>query len=1101
MKIRNNNSLPAPRVSQLLRLPRWFVYLFSIAITLFTLWVRTQIIVDYEKRTLMLLFMLPVIISAYLGGFWAGLLSTLITAIIVFYFIIPPARSFEIAQSYDLIQFLVLLTSGVLISVLNESLHRSRRRAEEAGLARSEMEQALYASEEKYRDLVENSQTLICTHDLAGNILSVNEAVVQASGYSREVLLRTNVKQTIISNIEEQFAAYIEKITMHGYAIGTMQVRIANGEVRTWAYENTLRSEGLAEPIVRGFAQDITERIRVEQENAKLTRFPAENPNPVLRVDLDGRLVYANKASAPLLELWGCEVNGYLPQEYAERISASIASSHNWADLPCNDRIFSMMITPIHEESYVNIYATDITERKRAENLLRESEANLSSLIENTDGSIWAVDKQYGLIVGNREFHSNVSAVLGRHLKMGESVLLPNFPPQANAEWQGYYDRALQGEHFTNETQTRFQEMPHCIEYRFSPIREETGEIRGVTIFGRDITERKQAEQTLKESEARFSKIFHAGPIGINIFRLSDSRSFDVNDAFLNIIGYSREEVFNHSAAELNLFVDPQARMMWVNALRERKGVRNQDAKIRQKSGKIRDTLASIDTIDINGEKMGLVIVVDITERKLMEESLRVSEEKFRLAFDTSPDAITITRLADGVYVSVNKGFEVISGYSREQVIGKSSLEINMWKRPEDRNQMVEELQAYGKIQNFEATLLMSDTEIHSLVSAVIIELDGVPHLLAITRDITERKQAEEKLKYQAHLLANVNDAIVASDKNYNLTAWNAAAETIYGWKASEVLGRKGTEVIQTIFSDQDKEKVLASISANGFYRGEATQIRKDGSRFPVDISSIVLHDNQGQITGYVSVNRDITERKLAQEQLFKTLEELQRSNSELEQFAYVASHDLQEPLRAVAGMVQLLQKRYRGKMDERADEYIGLAMDGANRMQTLITDLLEYSRVDRRGNPIQPTDANEALRSALHNLHGAIQQSGATVTNGTLPTVEADATQITQLFQNLIGNAIKFRNENPPQIHIGVEELPDAWHFSVRDNGIGIEPQYFERIFLVFQRLHTRREYPGTGIGLSICKKIVERHGGRIWVESEPGQGTTFHFTIPHRS
>jgi light-regulated signal transduction histidine kinase (bacteriophytochrome) len=277
--------------------------------------------------------------------------------------------------------------------------------------------------------------------------------------------------------------------------------------------------------------------------------------------------------------------------------------------------------------------------------------------------------------------------------------------------------------------------------------------------------------------------------------------------------------------------------------------------------------------------------------------------------------------------------------------------------------------------------------------------------------------------------------------------------------------------------------------------------IDKDGTQRWLMSRGQPLRNSDGQAVRFIGTVLDITERKQAEEQLLTILEELKRSNSELEQFAYVASHDLQEPLRAVAGMVQLLQKRYHGQLDERADEYIGLAMDGANRMQTLITDLLEYSRVNRRGNPIQATDANEALRSALLNLHEAIQQSGATVTNGTLPTVEADAIQITQLFQNLIGNAIKFRSENPPQIHIAVEELPDAWHFSVCDNGIGIEPQYFERIFLVFQRLHTRREYPGTGIGLSICKKIVERHGGRIWVESEPGQGTTFHFTIPHRS
>jgi len=245
---------------------------------------------------------------------------------------------------------------------------------------------------------------------------------------------------------------------------------------------------------------------------------------------------------------------------------------------------------------------------------------------------------------------------------------------------------------------------------------------------------------------------------------------------------------------------------------------------------------------------------------------------------------------------------------------------------------------------------------------------------------------------------------------------------------------------------------------------------------------------------GYVHIyGHDITERKRAEE-------ELKRSNAELEQFAYVASHDLQEPLRAVAGMVQLLQQRYQGQLDERANLYIAHAVEGATRMQTLINDLMAFSRVDPRGRPFAPVNVAAALRPALANLAVAVRESRATITHDELPTVLADSGQLTQLFQNLIGNALKFRGDQPPAIHVGAERLADAWRFSVRDNGIGIEPQYAERIFVVFQRLHTRRAYPGTGIGLAICKKIVERHGGRIWVESEPGRGATFLFTIPHR-
>jgi light-regulated signal transduction histidine kinase (bacteriophytochrome) len=251
--------------------------------------------------------------------------------------------------------------------------------------------------------------------------------------------------------------------------------------------------------------------------------------------------------------------------------------------------------------------------------------------------------------------------------------------------------------------------------------------------------------------------------------------------------------------------------------------------------------------------------------------------------------------------------------------------------------------------------------------------------------------------------------------------------------------------------------------------------------------------------SGYVNLyGRDITERKRAEEELHQTLAELKRSNAELEQFAYVASHDLQEPLRGMAGFAELLGQRYQGKLDSRADEYITHIVDGTQRMQTLINDLLAYSRIGRRGEAIQATPAETALKATQENLSAAIREYEATITCESLPTVRADATQLIQLFQNLIGNAIKFRAERPPMIHVGVGEAGDCWQFSIRDNGIGIEPQYFERIFQVFQRLHTRREYKGTGIGLAICKKIIERHGGKIWVESQPGQGSTFYFTLP---
>lgn len=235
-----------------------------------------------------------------------------------------------------------------------------------------------------------------------------------------------------------------------------------------------------------------------------------------------------------------------------------------------------------------------------------------------------------------------------------------------------------------------------------------------------------------------------------------------------------------------------------------------------------------------------------------------------------------------------------------------------------------------------------------------------------------------------------------------------------------------------------------------------------------------------------------------ARQALEKTVAELRRSNSDLQQFAYVASHDLQEPLRMIASYTQLLGKRYKGKLDADADDFIRYAVEGASRMQTLINDLLAYSRVTTQGKAFEQVDCNQILEDVLSNLRLAIEENRAVVTYDALPVVTADGGQLGQLFQNLIGNAIKFHGEEPPRVHVSVELRNNEWQFSVLDNGIGVDPQYAERIFVIFQRLHNREEYPGTGIGLAVCKKIVERHGGRIWVKSPIGRGTVFYFTLP---
>jgi light-regulated signal transduction histidine kinase (bacteriophytochrome) len=273
---------------------------------------------------------------------------------------------------------------------------------------------------------------------------------------------------------------------------------------------------------------------------------------------------------------------------------------------------------------------------------------------------------------------------------------------------------------------------------------------------------------------------------------------------------------------------------------------------------------------------------------------------------------------------------------------------------------------------------------------------------------------------------------------------------------------------------------------------------RRDGGELWAEIHDILVRDAAGQTTGMRSALLDITERKRLAEDLERHAERLARSNAELERFAFVASHDLQEPLRMVASFTQLLAKRYSGRLDETADRYIDFAVDGAKRMQQLIIDLLTYSRLNSRELDLQRIECEAVVQTALQNLSEAIDASGAAITQDPLPVLTADAAQLGQLFQNLIGNAIKFRGNAPLRIHIAATGDGPDWRFSVQDNGIGIDPGHTGRIFQVFQRLHTREQYPGTGIGLAVCQKVAERHGGKIWVESEPGVGSTFHFTIP---
>lgn len=496
-------------------------------------------------------------------------------------------------------------------------------------------------------------------------------------------------------------------------------------------------------------------------------------------------------------------------------------------------------------------------------------------------------------------------------------------------------------------------------------------------------------------------------------------------------------------------------------------------------------------------ERANASLRTEIAERKRIAKEL----ERASVALDAMIDGVTISDI-DGIILEMNRAATVQTGYARDEAVGKNIGELLLFESETASFHDTRDILATGRaIEGLEFRSRRKDGTGYpmSVNLSVVKGPDGKPkEVVAVHRDISEIKAAQEKIAVFLRFVEASGQGMAMASLDGKIVYVNPTLRRILGIGESEdVTGESFFPHYQDQYHEILKEQVLPAVIEGGQWKGELGLLSADGKATPTFEAFFLIRDVKGEPLYMADVITDISVLKKTEAKLTEAMLELERSNRDFEQFAYVASHDLQEPLRMVSSYTQLLAKRYGGRLGPEADEFIGFAVDGADRMKRLIGDLLALSRVDSKGEKLRPTGAEEILGEAVQNLQEAIKDSNAVITHDPLPEVMADHTQFMRLLQNLIGNAIKFHGKDDPLIHVSAKRDGEEWLFSVSDNGIGLDVSYSDRIFQIFQRLHARDEYPGTGIGLSVCKRIVERHGGRIYVESEPGMGATFYFTL----
>jgi PAS domain S-box-containing protein len=762
----------------------------------------------------------------------------------------------------------------------------------------------------------------------------------------------------------------------------------------------------------------------------------------------------------------------------------------------------------------------DITDRRQAEETLRASEEKYRMLFESIEEGFCIIEVlldqneepfDYRFLEINPAFerHTGIKNAVGRRMR--------EIAPQHEEHWFDIYGKiALTGQsmRFENPAEQlgRFYEV---YAFRVGEAAE-----RKVAILFKDITKRKRTELELRQSEERFSKAFYASPTAMSIMENDTGRHVEVNDAWLNTCGFQRDEVIGRTVAELMLM--PPAEHQQQEVLR---GDRLREILVVRKDGKKVVFLARAIPIELGGRQYILSTGLDITERRRAEEELKASEERYRHLLKYAPTGIYEVDFVNKRLKSVNEVMCRALGYTEEELLRMNPFDL----LDEDGKKVFAErirkrLMGEKVDETVEYQVIAKNGRKFWTVLNVAFNCEEGRTIgaLVVAHDVTERKKAEETLRNNEAQLAKVNQIMsgilehthmlaVLLDSQFNFVWVNRAYAAASRHDPSFFPGKNHFD----LYPQEDNKWIFQRVVDTGepFFVAAKPFEYPDRPQLGVtywDWSLVPVKDGSGGVSNLVFTLMEVTERIKAQEGLRKAHDELElrvkertaeleHKNRELQEFAYVASHDLAEPLRKIQTFGDLLKARCADHLCEQERDYVSRMTGAAVRMQELLDALLRYSRVETQARDLVPVNLEDIVRTVTTDLEVSIKKTGVQVEIGPLPIINGDPYQWRQVFQNLIGNSAKYhRSEVKPFIKIYGEEIERAYNIFVEDNGIGFDEKYLDKIFEPFQRLHGKHEYPGTGIGLAICKKIVERHRGTITARSIPGKGSTFIVTLP---